>query len=100
MGFISLPVVFGTAVLVAETELPKLNTGLLGTTAAASFLFSAGFPKTNGVVDCLIVVTSGGFLAPNVKPSVGTDAAVVNLVELVSIVDALTIGVESAVSTD
>ena len=43
MGFISLPVVFGTAVLVAETELPKLNTGLLGTTAAASFLFSATY---------------------------------------------------------
>lgn len=86
--------------LVAETELPKLNTGVLATTAAGSCLFSAAFPKTNGVVDCLIVVTSGGFLAPNVKLSAGKDAAVVNLVELVSIVDALTIGVESAVSTD
>ena len=97
---ISLPVVVGTAVLVAETEPPKLNTGLLGTTAAGSCLFSADFPKTNGVVDCWIVVTSGGFFDPNVKPSVGTDAAVPNLVVLVSIVDALTIGLETAVSTD
>ena len=61
--------------LVAGTELPKLNTGLLGTTAAGSCLFSAGFPKTNGVVDCLIVATSGGFLAPNVKPSVAAQNA-------------------------